>query len=73
MIIRGEGDLERLQADGVITTGDADEARTFMEFLRDAPPHAERSTPEGKAALRAALWKHYPEDYPELDPTKEAP
>lgn len=71
MIIRGEDGLERLQADGVIGVEDADEVRTFIAFLRDAPPHADRETPEGRAKLRAALGTHYPDQYPEFAPHPE--
>lgn len=63
MIINNEEDLERMQADGRISPEDADEVRTFMEFLREVPAHADRQTPEGRRQLREAYAKHYPEDY----------
>lgn len=63
MIIDSKEALERLQADGQISTGDADEVRTFMAFLAEAPTHAERGTSAGRRALREAYAKHYPEDF----------
>jgi len=30
-----------------------------------------RYSPEDAARMRAALWEHYPEDYPELDPNRQ--
>jgi len=62
-VIRSRQDLERMQADGEISTGDADEIRTFMDFLQAAPSHADRRTPEGRRQLREAYAEHYPEDY----------
>lgn len=52
MIFRGEDDLERAQADGLITPEDADEVRRFAAYLRAAAT-------DGPAAWR----EHYPEDY----------
>lgn len=48
------GDLERAQADGQITTGDADEVRRFAAFLADVGPD--------KSSARAAYAEHYPEE-----------
>lgn len=63
MIINSAEQLERMQADGQIAPDDADEIRTFMEFMREAPSSADRNTPAGRKALREAYAKYYPEDY----------
>lgn len=73
-----EDALERLQADGRITVHDADEVRTFAAFLHDVPKPPEPGVPtsaEYRERLRAALWEHYPDQHPELDPerTDDAP
>jgi len=73
-----EDKIERMQADGTITIGDADEIRNFASFLRAAPgpmKRGERFSPEDAAQMRAALWEHYPDQYPELNPerTPDAP
>lgn len=60
--------LERAQADGRITTGDADEVRHFAGFLAEltaagVPPRAaDRTRTQGADFMR--IWaEHYPEDY----------
>jgi hypothetical protein len=63
--------LERMQADGQITVHDADEVRTFAAFLRDVGPPPTRAKPmdaEQAERVRKALWEHYPDQYPELNP-----
>jgi hypothetical protein len=63
--------LERLQADGKITTLDADEVRRFRDFLtamhdagiRPAKPGEPRS-PEDAARAREIYLAHYPEYAP---------
>lgn len=70
MIIRGEDDLERLQADGKITPGDADEVRTYMDFLRAVvgiPTQAKDRTPEQQARFMAIYHEHYPEYAPKKE------
>jgi hypothetical protein len=64
--------IERMCADGKITPEDADQVRTFAEFLSDAGPYAERETPEGRKRFVAAWKKHYPEDYAQAAAEKEA-
>jgi hypothetical protein len=68
--------LERMQADGQITVGDADEVRNFASFLRSAPPPVRKGddgkySPEDAKQMRDALWEHYPDQYPELDPNRD--
>lgn len=61
----GDGDaLERAQADGRISTGDADEIRNFASFLRATTgvPTRDRD-PEQSRIFREAYAEHYPEDY----------
>jgi hypothetical protein len=62
VIFRDEADLERMQADGQITTEDADEVRNFVSFLRECGPH--HSSPDfDPKRFGDAYRKHYPEDY----------
>lgn len=60
--------LERMQADGRISTTDADEVRHFADFLgalSDAgvPPANRIRTDEQRAAFARIYAEHYPEDY----------
>lgn len=58
--------LDRAQADGRITTDDADEVRLFGDFLiatAGIPTQADARTPEQQAAFSAAYAEHYPDDY----------
>ncbi len=54
--------LERMQADGKITTHDADEVRNFASFLEAAGP-GPKSEFFSAQRLRNAYREHYPEDY----------
>lgn len=59
-------DLERAQADGRITTADADEVRNFRSFLTATvgiPARAADRTAEQQQAFLAAYRDHYPDDY----------
>lgn len=63
-----EEQLERAQADGRITPGDADEVRHFAGFLQalgDAgvPPRNAGRTPEQRRAFSEIYAEHYPGDY----------
>lgn len=59
-----EEKLERMQADGRITTGDADQVRTFSEFLKETAGLPKKGgTPEQVWARRVAYARHYPEDF----------
>lgn len=54
-------DVDKAEADGTITTGDADEIRRFAAFLREAGPLPGRPGHD-PVKRRDALSEHYPED-----------
>lgn len=62
MIINSREQLEQLQADGELGTDDADEVRTFMDFLEDCGP-ARGKPGHDPRRVREAYAKYYPEDY----------
>lgn len=65
--------LERMQADGKISTHDADEVRNFQSFLEATagiPRAAEHRTPEQQHAFAVAYSEHYPESAAEMCPCK---
>lgn len=60
--------LERAQADGRITTGDADEVRHFAGFLEalgaaGIPSGGVNRNAEQRQAFARIYAEHYPEDY----------
>lgn len=60
--------LERAQADGRITPGDADEVRHFAGFLHalgaaGVPAGGTNRNPEQQQAFARIYAEHYPEDY----------
>lgn len=64
-----DAQLERAQADGRISIEDADEIRTFRDFLEataDLPGPATPAqdwTPEQRRRYAEAYRDHYPDDY----------
>lgn len=60
--------LDRMQADGRITTGDADEVRHFADFLAalgaaGVPAGGRFRNDEQRQAFARIYAEHYPEDY----------
>lgn len=58
--------LERMQADGRVTTTDADEVRNFADFLTATgglPKDKATWTAEHRKVFGEAYREHYPEDY----------
>lgn len=57
-----DAQLERMQADGRITTNDADEVRNFADFLTAAGP-APKAAGFDRDRFATAYKEHYPEEY----------